>query len=607
MKKGKKKYSLGTGKVGVQVAQQIPQILETLFSSVGAQGKEPLVNPSVMRSMVSPYAFGGEVGDGTYTPEELESLQEEADMLGMSLEELLELMGDFSSADPEMSEEEPEEFADEEDEEYFSLDEEGEEEEEEEEEYAMGGTVPIEVEGEEVLETPAGEMVQAVGPSHEQGGIDTNVPQGTKIFSNRLAIEGKTMQERKLAREKRIKKSEKRTSKPYATSVDKATLKRVKELSEREEQQDMTLQKIADTIYSPPTEKKALGGVAGGVPSSMILPLLELLDNPIATLGEKTPTMNLSPQEQNNPLWDNFGVEQPTSSMLFPPSLPSKRAMRRASFNTIPAERTSTNPELIPQANPVGGPKSVDEPEVENPELVAGFTPGDYTGMIGNLIAGLGPLSATIKNAQNTKPNINRFLGYGKEALDTNESLQDAIARLRQSRRRDVNTSTNTAFARNRNSASSVNTMRALNTAAEMGRNKALQATEDATDSKMMQVLDRRSQLQNESELRERMGEQQRDDMDARDMDNVYSNLAANLANLGINLQGLGKNLNTNKSNQDSMKLLSQLSVNGITLDKDMSVVNKNLSMEEIQKYLDKGWTLTPDGKLRRPRVTRKK
>ena len=51
--------------------------------------------------------------------------------------------------------------------------------------FAMGGTVgnvPVEVEGKEVAETPQGQVINFKGPSHEQGGIDVNLPAGTEVF-----------------------------------------------------------------------------------------------------------------------------------------------------------------------------------------------------------------------------------------------------------------------------------------------------------------------------------------------------------------------------------------------------------------------------------------
>src|SRR6187402_2492274 len=69
---------------------------------------------------------------------------------------------------------------------------------------ALGGMaygVPINAEGKEA---------ELKGPSHANGGIDLDVPNGTEIFSQRLkGPDGKTMADRKKLREKNIGKIDK--------------------------------------------------------------------------------------------------------------------------------------------------------------------------------------------------------------------------------------------------------------------------------------------------------------------------------------------------------------------------------------------------------------
>ena len=45
-----------------------------------------------------------------------------------------------------------------------------------------------EVEGGEAAQTPQGQNIQFNGPDHEEGGIKTNLPEGTRIFSDRLKM-----------------------------------------------------------------------------------------------------------------------------------------------------------------------------------------------------------------------------------------------------------------------------------------------------------------------------------------------------------------------------------------------------------------------------------
>jgi hypothetical protein len=57
--------------------------------------------------------------------------------------------------------------------------------------YPMGGSVdpygqPVELEKQEVYQTPEGDMGQVNGPSHEQGGVPINLPEDTFVWSDKL-------------------------------------------------------------------------------------------------------------------------------------------------------------------------------------------------------------------------------------------------------------------------------------------------------------------------------------------------------------------------------------------------------------------------------------
>lgn len=109
---------------------------------------------------------------------------------------------------------------------------------------AFGGGVksPVEVEGKEVAETPKGDLIDFKGPSHEQGGIDVELPEGTEIFSKRIKIKGKTMAERKKAREKKLSDLEKLLEKSPGDITLKKSIKRTKKTNEEEEASDQALQ-----------------------------------------------------------------------------------------------------------------------------------------------------------------------------------------------------------------------------------------------------------------------------------------------------------------------------------------------------------------------------
>jgi hypothetical protein len=116
--------------------------------------------------------------------------------------------------------------------------------------YAQGGQVPqnipVEVEGEEMYELPDGQTGEFQGPKHENGGIPIALPEGTKIYSDRLKVDGKTMAQRKEKRDNNIKKLEKLLTKNPSDRFIKEAIKRQQETATLEEQGDMQMQEQAN-------------------------------------------------------------------------------------------------------------------------------------------------------------------------------------------------------------------------------------------------------------------------------------------------------------------------------------------------------------------------
>lgn len=127
--------------------------------------------------------------------------------------------------------------------------------------YATGGNVPIEAEGQEVVEEPNGNMYELQGASHEQGGIDMNVPEGSQIYSKRLkGMDGKTMADRKKFREQHLAKLQRLMElNPNDRMLKKTYEKTVRDFQKQEEedlaymnymhqQQEMAQQQQAQTM-----------------------------------------------------------------------------------------------------------------------------------------------------------------------------------------------------------------------------------------------------------------------------------------------------------------------------------------------------------------------
>jgi len=132
---------------------------------------------------------------------------------------------------------------------------------------ANGGQVPVEVEGGETFHSPNGQMGEFQGPKHEAGGIPTELPQGTKVFSDRLKLEGKTMAERKKNRENKVNRLTKLLEANSSDALIKNSLKRTQAINGLEEQQDMDIQEGVNFLQGNlESVKMALGGYVSGLP-----------------------------------------------------------------------------------------------------------------------------------------------------------------------------------------------------------------------------------------------------------------------------------------------------------------------------------------------------
>jgi hypothetical protein len=143
--------------------------------------------------------------------------------------------------------------------------------------YAGGGqipqNIPVEVEGEEMYEMPNGQTGEFQGPKHENGGIPIALPEGTKIYSDRLKVNGKTMAARKEKREANIKKLEKLLTKNPSDRFIKEALQRQQETASLEEQQDMQMQEQANqqqAIQEQAMEEMLMGAAQQDIQEGMM-------------------------------------------------------------------------------------------------------------------------------------------------------------------------------------------------------------------------------------------------------------------------------------------------------------------------------------------------
>jgi len=392
--------------------------------------------------------------------------------------------------------------------------------------FATGGKVgiptAINAEGEEVIETPNGAVGTLKGPSHAEGGIDMVVPSGTEIFSKKIkGSDGKTMAERKLEREKKISKIEKQLEKNPNDATLLRTLKRLQSNNEKKEQSDMAVMQLAKMVSE--AEQFATGGVAGWPPMNMDWNKLFSSMNPSLNMTGTTDDFHTG----NNAM--DYGV----------------------STTGTPATTYS------PSTNPTGVASTGDN---TSPWMGAlNITAGDAVGLFGNLVSTFGPMRNTNNMRASDTPNINPFLNYGKEGIDKMDQTKGFASGVRDSQLQDLELARNATINRGRNGARSINTMRALDLATDMGVNNTRSQIYNQYMQQIASILGQEAMMENDQDRMVMSGEAQRDAADRADKDAYFTALASDISTMGTGLQKTGRDLNQMKTRNVTGNVLNQM------------------------------------------------
>jgi hypothetical protein len=117
--------------------------------------------------------------------------------------------------------------------------------------YASNGANDVEIEGGEFIQLPNFETEMATGPSHSNGGIPTNLPDQTKVYSNNLKPEGSKKTFAQIAKKYDTTSYKKTMDNPFAKQVDKDTASIMMQRNQR----------ILDDLFN---DQQALNGNSNG-------------------------------------------------------------------------------------------------------------------------------------------------------------------------------------------------------------------------------------------------------------------------------------------------------------------------------------------------------
>jgi hypothetical protein len=177
----------------------------------------------------------------------------------------------------------------------------------------------IEAEGGEVVETPGGEPAELKGPKHTSGGIDMEVPEGTKIYSDQLkGADGKTMADRKKAREKKMTKLDELLATNKGDKAISNSHERIKMGMDAEEAHDLQMQEMATQFtkiqeFAMGTGKEGVKYDGGTGPEGLSFTagdISSLLGNAVSMFSPMNNTLkNRATDTVNTNQYEGFGDE----------------------------------------------------------------------------------------------------------------------------------------------------------------------------------------------------------------------------------------------------------------------------------------------------------
>lgn len=396
--------------------------------------------------------------------------------------------------------------------------------------FATGG-VAIEAEGGEVLETPDGIVKQLKGASHEKGGINIKVPNGTEIFSKRLkGPDGKSMAQRKKERQRQLLKLQKLEEKnPTDKTLQKTVEKTNKDFALQELEDIQQMETMRNILQKK--QKFATGGIAEN----------DLTQDP--TLFQKIKNL--------------FAPLERTSTIA--PINQGDIALKKATTENF---GSSTNPAVTQEQkllNIITKGKNISK---QVGELSSGMTLGDVGGIMGQLYSTFAPMENTQANRNSDTPNINYMRDFGKTAMTKMDMAKQYTNQARDQQLQDLGLARAGQMSNLKNSAMGINTQRALQLATDANVNNSKNAIYGQANAMMQNLFAQEAQLANVRDQAVMTGETARDTADRMDKDAYFNNLATDIASKGKGFQTLSKTANSIQERNVKGDILNNMFVN---------------------------------------------
>lgn len=445
---------------------------------------------------------------------------------------------------------------------------------------AYGGTMGsnVELEGQELGQLPTGETFAVEGPSHQNGGVGINLPEGTDIFSKRIKIDGESMAKRKGKREKKSKTFEELMGKYKHDQAINNAAKRTKAVNDKENEFDVQIQNVIREMENSSGSKQyATGGTVpppfelySGLNWEEVEPYFTRFSDyhklpPETAASTVQEMLGLTGESVDN----QFGKESfgRLKNYAYPSGL---EPVAPSNSSILPSEMFNTEYFTGSKTKGVERDSNLDS---RDPNML----PSTALGTLGTLVSGFGPLLNNNANRKGDTANVNPFKDYGQESLKVYDQLMQNAEQLVNKQLGDVELARNAQQGRMRNGARSVNTLRGLDTMVDLNADRMRSDLYDKLSAASSEIASNKSNTQLAIDERVMAGEGARDLADRQDRDAYYTNRGSAISNLGSGFQSLAKAFGQTEMDTTHLDWIKQMEKQGITASQIAAFFNSIL------------------------------
>ncbi|MBO4581910.1 MAG: hypothetical protein J5701_06475, partial [Bacteroidales bacterium] len=435
--------------------------------------------------------------------------------------------------------------------------------------------VPIEVEGGETAQLPNGQMLGFNGASHEYGGIDVDLPEGTEIYSQRLTRNGQTLADRKVEREEKMKRAtQKVRDRVKEDKLAQNTLERLQMINDYQEAQDTAFQNgvrdLVSQIYGDdsgvyPKANAACGGRVKAVygnkdfyPNSDDYNYYEEMVKKMVDSNPYNPGITSEAAEPNKGVVADFK----DNNSYIPMSAVIPQRDENGEY-VIPDE-------IVNYKYKFNNPTTPTDNNTKTPwynQLLSSMTLGNMNVLAGNMFQGIAPYLTTLKQREGDMPNVNAWKNYNRDTLRTLNDAIDTYNRNRDTDLADLELNRRSMLNQARNSARGVNTLRALDNMISEQYQEGVDKINNSYNDIYMKLLGQIAANQTARDEKVMKGEEDRMLADIQDRDNFYRQLATDQAFTGQGIAQSGKDLNQQRQAMVALNNLNHLSKYPIEFD----------------------------------------